>query len=878
MKETEKAYNAKKFEDDIYKKWESAGCFTPQTDPAKKSFSIAMPPPNATGTLHLGHATMLALEDAMVRFKRMQGYQALWLPGTDHASIATQNRVEKNLAQKGLTRHDLGRKKFLKEVNDFIEGSRSTIRNQIRKMGASCDWTRERYTLDKGLSKAVNEVFVRMFKDGLIYRGHRIVNWCLRCSSTLADDEVDYKEQNAVLYYIKYPIKHSKEELTIATVRPETMLGDTAVAVNPKDKRYRKYIGKKVILPLQNREIPVIADEHVDMEFGTGALKLTPAHSMVDYEIGEKHNIPVFQVINEKGKMTKEAGNNYVGKTVKEARKIVVKDLEAQGFLHKTEEIRNNLSICYRCKTPVEPLMSKQWFIAVDKPVIKENGKLISLKEKGIDVVKKGEIEIIPKRFNKTYYNWMENLHDWCISRQIWFGHRIPVWYCDDCNETIVQTEAPHKCKCGSDHLKRDPDTLDTWFSSGLWTFSTLGWPEKTEDLKYFHPTSVLETGYDILSFWIARMIIMTGYALNEIPFEKVYLHGLIRTRSGKKMSKSNPDTCIDPIDMIEEYGADALRLSFLIGSTPGNDTRLYEEKIAGYRNFVNKIWNAARFSLMNVEKEHLNKKFNKDLIKSRADKWVLTKLQYLVKDVTKDMEKFRFSDAGTKIYNFSWCEYCDWYVELSKGKHLNPYVLVYVLKTILRLLHPFVPFVTEVLWSRLNQESLLINENWPEYNTSYIFPREVEEMEILHKIISDIRSVRAEHSVEPARKIHAVVYAGKYKDFIEEKREPLMRMSGIKELEVLKKGEKIHNAVCLFVSDIEIYLPLHELIDIEKEKKRLFKEKEKLENFQQNISNKLANKKFIQKAPDIVVNREKERLEEIKKELGKIKDKLSDL
>lgn len=878
MKEIEKAYNAKKFEDEIYSKWESSGSFTPEIDKNKESFSIAMPPPNATGTLHLGHATMLALEDVMVRFKRMQGYSALWLPGTDHASIATQNRVEKNLSKEGISRHDLGRKKFLEAVNKFVKESRDTIRNQIRKMGASCDWTRERYTLDEGLSEAVKEIFVRMYKDGLIYRGHRIVNWCPRCSSTLADDEVDYKEQSAILYYIKYPFKNSGEGITVATVRPETMLGDTAVVVNPKDRRYKKYIGKKVILPLQNKEIPVIADENVDIKFGTGAVKLTPAHSIVDYEIGEKHDIPMVQVINEDGKMTKEAGERYQGKEVKEARRQVVKDLEKEGLLEKTEEIRNNLSICYRCKTPVEPLVSKQWFIAVDKPVIKEGKEKKSLKQKAIEVVKNNEIKIIPKRFNKTYFNWMENLHDWCISRQIWFGHRIPVWYCKDCGETIVQTKEPQKCKCGSSNLKRDPDTLDTWFSSGLWTFSTLGWPEKAEDLKYFHPTSVLETGYDILFFWIARMIIMTQYALHDIPFEKVYLHGLIRTRSGKKMSKSDPDTCIDPIDMINKYGADALRLSFLIGSTPGNDMRLYEEKIAGYRNFVNKIWNAARFSLLNVKEEHLNKDFSKDLIKSRADKWILTKLQYLIKDVTEDMEKFRFSDAGTKIYNFSWCEYCDWYVELSKGKHLNPYVLVYVLKTILKLLHPFVPFVTEVLWSHLKNENLLINEKWPEYKKEYLFPKEVEEMELLHQIISDIRSIRAEYGVEPAKKIHSVIYAGKYKKFLEEKMEPLKRMARIGDIEVFKDGEKIKKAVCLFISDIEVYLPLHELIDIEKEKNRLKKDMEKLNDFKEKLSKKLANKNFTQKAPEEVVEREKQRLKETEKELKKIKKKLNDL
>jgi valyl-tRNA synthetase len=880
VKEIPKAYEPGKYEDSMYKKWESSDAFKPEIDPKKKPFTISMPPPNATGTLHLGHSIMLALEDVMIRHKRMQGYSALWLPGTDHASIATQNRVEKNLAEKGVDRHKLGREKFLKEIDKFVEDSRDTIRKQIRKMGSSCDWTRERFTLDEGLTRAVREIFVRMYNDGLIYRGNRIVNWCPRCSSTLADDEVDYKEQNANLYYIKYPFKNSDDGITVATVRPETMLGDTAVVVNPDDKRYKKLIGKTVVLPLQNREIPIIADKHVDIEFGTGALKLTPAHSVVDSEIGAKHKLDSVQVIGENGIMTEEAGDSYAGLKVKEARAKVIEDLEKQGLIEKTEEIINNLSICYRCKTPIEPLISRQWFIAVDKPVIEEDGKKKSLKEKALEVVRNGDIEIVPDRFNKTYFHWIENLHDWCISRQIWYGHQIPVWYCKDCKEAIVQNDLPDSCtKCKSKNLEQDTDTLDTWFSSGLWTFSTLGWPEKTEDLEYFHPTSVMETGYDILFFWIARMIIMTTYALKEIPFKTVYLHGLIRTRSGKKMSKSDPDTCIDPLEMIDKYGTDALRLSFLIGSTPGNDMRLYEEKIAGYRNFVNKIWNAARFSLMNVEEKHLNDDFDASKhIKSRADKWIMTKLQYLIKDVSKDMENFRFSDAGTKIYNFTWCEYCDWYVELSKGEHLNPYVLVHVLKTVLRLLHPFVPFVTEVLWEHLNEKQMLISDSWPEFNESLVFTKEVEKMELLHQIISDIRSMRAQYAVEPAKKIHAVIYANKYKDFLEEKREPLMRMARLNELEIFEKGDKLEKAVCLFISDIEIYLPLHELVDVDKERKRLEKELDKLLNFEKSLSSKLENKKFVQNAPKDVVDRENKRLKETRQSLGKIKQKLEEL
>jgi len=875
VKEIAKAYIPKNYEDEIYREWEKSKVFTPEIDKKKKPFTISMPPPNATGTLHLGHATMLAIEDIMIRHKRMRGFSALWLPGTDHASIATQNRVEKNLAEKGITRDDLGRKKFLKEVDKFVENSRDTIRNQIRKMGSSCDWSRERFTLDEGLTKAVRTVFKKMYDDGLIYRGNRIVNWCPRCSSTLADDEVDYKEVNEKLYWIKYgPFK-------VATTRPETMLGDTAVAVNPNDKRYKTNIGEtfKIPYPLGEFEVKAVADKAVDKEFGTGVVKVTPAHSFTDFEIARRHDLPSKSVIDEEGKMKENCGK-YAGMTSLECRKAYIEDLKDMNLLEKEEDFLHNLSVCYRCKTPVEPLISKQWFVAVDKPVIKHGDKKRSLKERSIEVVKNGEIEIIPERFNKIYFNWMENLHDWCISRQIWYGHQIPVWYCSDCDEIIVDVDEPKNCsKCNGENLKQDPDTLDTWFSSGLWTFSTLGWPEKTEDLKYFHPTSVLETGYDILFFWIARMIIMTNYALNKVPFKQVYLHGLIRTRDGKKMSKSSPETCIDPIDMIEKYGTDALRLSMVIGSTPGNDLRLYEEKIAGYRNFVNKIWNAVRFSLLNIDEESLDEDFNPDEhIKSPADKWILTKLQYLIKDITDDMDEYKFSDAGNKIYNYTWCELCDWYVEFSKGEHLNPNVLIFVIKNLLKLLHPFIPFVTEVLWKELNTDKMLIEEEWPEFNKDLIFIADVENMELLHQIICDIRSARAEHAVEPVKQVQAVIYAGKYKDFLEAKREPLMRMARIGKLDIFEKGEKIDRAVALLTPHYEVYLPLHELIDIDKEKERLTGELDNLKNFENKLLGKLENEGFIKGAPEEVVIKEKKRLLDTQKSIKKINDKLAEL
>jgi valyl-tRNA synthetase len=875
VKEIEKAYIPKLYEDKIYKKWEESGIFTAKVDSKKKPFTISMPPPNATGTLHLGHATMLAIEDIMIRYKRMRGFSALWLPGTDHASIATQNRVEKNLAEKGQDRHKLGREKFLKEVDKFVEKSRGTIKNQIRKMGSSCDWSRERFTLDEGLSRAVRTMFKKMFDDDLIYRGDRIVNWCPRCESTLADDEVDYKEAKEKLYWIKYgPFK-------VATTRPETMLGDTAIAVNPKDKRYKADIGKKfkIPYPLGEFEVTMVADKEVDMDFGTGAVKVTPAHSFADFEIAGRHGIKSKSVIDEQGKMMKNCGK-YAGMSANECRAEYVKDLDKMGLLEKEEDFVHNLSICYRCKTPIEPLISKQWFVAVDKPIIEHEGKKKSIKERSIEVVRKGEIEIIPERFDKTYYNWMENLHDWCISRQIWYGHQVPVWYCRDCNEEIVEVDTPKQCtKCKSSNLKQDPDTLDTWFSSGLWTFSTLGWPEQTEDLKYFHPTSVLETGYDILFFWIARMIIMTTYGLGEVPFKQVYLHGLVRTRDGQKMSKSKPETCIDPLDMIDQYGTDALRLSMVIGSTPGNDLRLYEEKIAGYRNFVNKIWNAVRFSLLNVDEKALKEEFNpKKHIQSPADKWILTKLQYLIKNITEDMDKYRFSEAGNKIYNFTWSELCDWYVEFSKGEHLNPNVLVFVIKNLLKLLHPFIPFVSEVLWENLHNKQLLISEAWPVFDKSMIFAKEVENMELLHQIISDIRSARAEHSVDPAKEIHAVIYAGKYKDFLERKKAPLMRMARLAELQIFEKGEKLDYAIALLIRNLEIYLPLHEMIDVDKERTRLQKELDNLEKFEKSLKFKLDNKGFVKNAPPQIIEKETKRLKETSTAIKKIKEKLAEI
>lgn len=872
----EPAYEAKKYEDDIYANWEKSGLFTPKIDPDKEPFVISMPPPNATGVLHLGHAVMLAVEDIMIRHNRMKGIPALWVPGTDHASIATQNKVEQQLAEVGKTKYDLGRTEFLKAVKEYIENSRDTIRNQIRKMGASCDWTRERYTMDKGLSEAVMENFIRMYNDGLIYRGNRIVNWCPRCESTLADDEVEYKEAKDKLYWIKYG------PFILATTRPETKLGDTAVAVHPKDKRYKHMIGKTYKIPgvLGEFEIIVVADEAVDPEFGSGAVKVTPAHSFTDFEIAQRHNVPAKSVIDEKGKMKDNCGK-YAGVTTLQCRDAMVEDMEEMGLIEKVEDFTHNLSVCYRCETPIEPLISKQWFIDVNKPIIKDGKTKKSLKEKAVEVVEKGEIEILPARFKKVYFHWMNNLHDWCISRQLWFGHRIPVWYCKKCEHPVAAKEKPKTCeKCKkNEDWERDPDTLDTWFSSGLWTFSSLGWPEETEDFKYFHPTTVMETGYDILFFWVARMIIMSSYAVGEIPFKTVYLHGLIRDRDGEKMSKSKPETCIDPLEMIEKYGTDAVRLSLTIGSAPGNDMRLYEEKIAGYRNFINKIWNGARFALMNIEKEDMEKEFEPGMVKSLADKWILTRLQQLIKEVNKDLDNYKFSEAGTKIYDFIWRQYCDWYLEVSKGEHKNPYVLIFVLRNVLKLLHPFVPFVTEKLWEYARpSKTLLIGENWPEYKKELLFEEEANAMDTIHEIITGIRSCRAEMKVEAGKFIKAVIYAGKHAKQAEEKREPIMRLARLESLTIKKSGEKPENSKAIILKGVKIYLPMDGLVDTSKEKERLKKEIEAKTTFRDVLKKKLDNKGFVEKAPKTLVNKEKQRLKETESEIGKLEEEIKNL
>lgn len=884
MPEIEKAYDAKKYEDDIYARWEESGLFTPQAAKGKKPFTISMPPPNATGTLHLGHATMLAIQDILIRYKRMQGFATLWLPGTDHAGIATQNKVEKLLAVEGKTRHSLGRERFLAEVEAFVKDSQSVIRNQIRKMGASCDWSRERYTLDEGLSRAVREVFVRMYHDGLIYRGNRIVNWCVRCSSTLADDEVEFKEEKSKFYYFRYG------PVVIGTARPETKFLDKVIVAHPDDKRYKKFFGKKLKVPWINGEVEAIflADKSADPEFGTGAMTLTPAHDFLDFELARKHNLEVVQIIDQQGNFTSAVGSQFEGKNARKSREAIVKILEEKDLLVKVDEnYVHNLSVCYRCGTPVEPLVSRQWFVDVQKKVLKDAGKLKSLKQKAAEVVKKGDIEIIPDRFNKIYFHWLNNLRDWCISRQLWFGHRIPVWYCQNnadkkCNEPIVQNDPPSQCQhCGSRNIQQDPDTLDTWFSSGLWTFSTLGWPEKTKDLQYFHPTSVLETGYDIIFFWVARMILMTTYCLHDIPFKTVYLHGLVRDRHGKKMSKSAGNG-IDPLDMIAQFGTDAVRLSLVIGTSPGNDLRLYEEKIAGYRNFVNKIWNSTRFALINVPPATLqklaNKPFDKKALRSHADKWIVTKLQKLLKETTHDLEHFRLSEAGMKIYDFTWSQYCDWYLEFSKGEQMNPEVLLFVLKTLLILLHPFVPFVTEALWEHLQQKGFLMAEAWPKYQSSLIFATAEKEFAVVQDLIMAIRSIRAEKGVEAAKKIQATLYGGRWTKLLEAKRETIMRMARIEKLEIAPSGKKIPRSIWKYSNGIDIYLPVEDLFDIENETQRLRKKLRETETKMHSLGMRLNNPGFLQKAPAELVAKEKKVFKALEEELQTINRTISEL
>ncbi|MBU5485445.1 valine--tRNA ligase [Clostridium sp. MSJ-11] len=871
-----KTYDPKEFEERIYKTWEEGKYFTPEVDKNKKPFTIVMPPPNITGRLHLGHALDNSLQDYLIRVKRMQGYSALWLPGEDHASIATEVKVENELLKEGLKKKEMGREAFLDKVWEWSDKYRDTIRTQLKKMGVSADFTREAFTMDENLNKAVKTVFVKLHEKGLVYRGNRIVNWCPKCMTAISDAEIEYEERDGHFWHINYPVIGTNEVLEIATTRPETMLGDTAVAVNPEDERYKHLIGKKLLLPLVNREIPIIADDYVDVEFGTGAVKITPAHDPNDYQVGKRHNLPELIIMNENGTIN-EHGGKYAGMDRYEARKAIVEDLKEGGFLVKIKDHNHNVGCHDRCQSIIEPMISKQWYV-----------KMEELAKPAIEVVRNKEVKFVPERFDKIYFNWMENIQDWCISRQLWWGHRIPVWYCQDCGEMIVSIEDVTTCtKCGSHKLEQDNDVLDTWFSSALWPFSTLGWPDKTEDLEYFYPTDVLVTGYDIIFFWVARMIFSGLNSMEEIPFKTVLIHGIVRDSQGKKMAKSLGNG-VDPLDIIDKYGADALRFMLITGNAAGNDIRFYEEKVEGARNFANKIWNASRFVMMYLDKELMEKyKDCKDY--SIADKWILSRANTLVKEVTDNIEKYEIGLASQKVYDFMWNEFCDWYIELvkpalygedekAKGVVLN--VLFDVLVTGLKLLHPVMPYITEEIFTHLQEEEKTITvSKWPEYKEELRDELVEKHMNLIIEAIKAIRNVRAEMNVPPSRKAKVMIYALEGREAFENGRVYFEKLASASEVTFLSsKTEAPENAVTAVTKGAEMYIPLLDLIDVEKELERLSKEKEKLEKEIERVEKKLSNEGFVKKAPEAVIEEERAKGEKYKEMLNAVLERINSL
>ncbi len=860
MRDLPKTYDPKLVESAIYDMWMENDCFKAEPDPDKKPYSIVMPPPNVTGQLHMGHALDSTLQDILTRYKRMEGYSALWLPGTDHAGIATQIKVEEELRVKeGKTRYDLGREKFLERVWAWKEKYGSRIVEQQRKLGVSCDWSRSRFTMDEGCSRAVREAFCEMYDKGLIYKGSRIINWCPHCLTALSDAEVEYVDKPGHLWYIRYPLADGSGDIVVATTRPETMMGDTGVAVNPNDEKFKHLIGKTCILPIMNREIPIVGDEYCEIGFGTGAVKMTPAHDPNDFEVGLRHNLDVIRVIADNGTIN-ENGGKYNGMDRYECRKALVKDLEEQGYLVKTEPYSHNVGTCYRCHNDVEPLISAQWFV-----------KMKPLAEEAIRVVKDGTIKFVPERFSKTYLNWMENVHDWCISRQLWWGHQIPAWYCDECGHINVSREDPTKCEaCGCTKLTRDEDVLDTWFSSGLWPFSTLGWPDlDSEDLKYWYPTTDMVTGYDIIFFWVARMVVSGMEQMKKEPFKTVFIHGLVRDDKGRKMSKSLGNG-IDPLEMAEKYGADALRFNLITGNSPGNDMRFYVEKCEAMRNFANKIWNASRYVLMNLTVEETGLPDASEL--EIEDKWVLSKLNTLIKEVTENMDAYELGVASAKVYDFIWDTYCDWYIELTKArlygedeksKLAAQKVLVYVLDQFLRLLHPFMPFITEEIWQAIPHEGKFVMlADWPKYDESLDFLVEAAHMESVMNAIRAVRNRRAEMNVPPSKKSTLYVVSDKGEIF-RQGEGFICRLAYADKVLICETDPEGHeNMVCVVTNDAKLYIPLEELIDFEKELARIEKEKANCLKQIAMFEGKLSNEAFVSRAPEKVVAEQREKLE----------------
>ena len=871
-KELAKAYEPHEVEERIYEFWMNGKYFHAEVDSKKKPYTIVIPPPNITGQLHMGHALDETLQDILIRFRRMQGYSALWLPGTDHASIATEAKIVEAMKQEGVTKEDIGRDGFMKRAWEWKEKYGGTIISQLKKLGSSCDWDRERFTLDGGCSKAVKEVFVKLYNEGLIYRGERMINWCPNCKTSISDAEVDFAEKDGNFWHIRYPLADGSGYLNLATTRPETMLGDTAVAVHPEDERYQHLIGKMLILPLVGREIPIVADTYVEQDFGTGVVKITPAHDPNDFEVGLRHNLPVINIMDESG-IINENGGEYQGMDRLDARKKIVKALEEQGYLIKVEPIKHNVGTCYRCKTVVEPRVSKQWFV-----------KMEPLAKPAVKAVEDGEVNFVPERFDKIYFNWMNNIKDWCISRQLWWGHRIPAWYCDDCNEITVSRETPHACcKCGSTHIHQDEDTLDTWFSSALWPFSTLGWPDNTEELNYFYPTNTLVTGYDIIFFWVARMIFSGLAHMGKVPFDTVFIHGIVRDANGVKMSKSLGNG-IDPLEVIDQYGADALRFMLATGNSPGNDMRYSPEKVEASRNFANKIWNAARFILMNLEGHEIKNELPNEL--TTEDKWIISSFNRVAKEITENLEKFELGIAAQKIYDFLWDIFCDWYIEIAKIRMNSDdiqtaqnarEVLVWVMTGTLKLLHPFMPFITEEIWQTLpHKGDALIVAEWPEYCQEHDFPEAELEMQRIMDVIRGVRNRRAEMNVPPSRKTNLYIATAEPNTF--ENGIAILNKLAYATQITIGQAFDIEGAVTIVTNDAKVYIPMDELVDKKAELARLNKELETAKKQFAQVNGKLNNQGFLSKAPAQVVEGVKKDFETLTERIQLIESSISAL